>query len=132
LISGATAIRPITPGFSANFQCLSANPQLAIFILRPMNTHIKTAIAATVAAIGLVALASGTVVANASPSSSVSAQDTDTNVDGAAVDTDGTQGSYKQAMTGTVTGGAQMSTPQSFAGFCLPSSASASSCTGHG
>ena len=97
-----------------------------------MNTHIKTAIAATVAAIGLVALASGTVVANASPSSSVSAQDTDTNVDGAAVDTDGTQGSYKQAMTGTVTGGAQMSTPQSFAGFCLPSSASASSCTGHG
>jgi hypothetical protein len=71
-------------------------------------------------------------VANAtSPSSSVSAQDTSNNVDGAAIDADGTQGSYKPAMDGTSTQGADMSTPQFKTGYCLPSSASATSCTGH-
>jgi len=74
-----------------------------------MNLVLKTALVA--AGIGLAAAFGGTVVATASPSSSVSAQDSDSNVDGAAIDTDGTQGTYKPAMDGTVTG-APMSTPQ--------------------
>ena len=78
----------------------------------PANLILKSTLVA--AGIGLAAAFGGTVVA-ASPSSSVSAQDTDSNVDGAAIDTDGTQGDYKPAMDGTVTG-AQMSTPQYKAG----------------
>jgi hypothetical protein len=78
-----------------------------------MNLILKSALVA--AGIGLAAAFGGAVVANASPSSSVSAQDSDSNVDGAAIDTDGTQGAYKPAMDGTVTG-SQMSTPQYRAG----------------
>ena len=44
------------------------------------------------------AMVSRRVTAVASPSSSVSAQDTDSNVDGAAIDTDGTQGDFKPAI----------------------------------
>jgi len=77
--------------------------------VRAMNLVLKTALVA--AGVGLAAAFGGTVVATASPSSSVSAQDSDSNVDGAAIDTDGTQGTYKPAMDGTVTG-APMSTPQ--------------------
>jgi hypothetical protein len=78
-----------------------------------MNHVMKSTLVA--AGIGLAAAFGGTVVANASPSSSVSAQDSDSNVDGAAIDTDGTQGDYKPAIDGTVTG-APMSTPQYKAG----------------
>ena len=74
-----------------------------------MNLILKSALVA--ASIGLAAAFGGIVIANASPASSVSAQDSDSNVDGAAIDTDGTQGTYKPAMDGTVTG-APMSTPQ--------------------
>lgn len=81
--------------------------------MESMNLILKSAFVA--ASIGLAAAFGGTVVAEASPASSVSAQDSDTNVDGAAIDTDGTQGDYKPAMDGTVTG-AQMSTPQYKAG----------------
>ena len=94
-----------------------------------MNLFLKTVVVA--AGIGLAAAGGGTVVANAtSPSSSVSAQDTSNNVDGAAIDTDGTQGSYKPAMDGTETN-SQSSAPQYKAGSCLPSSASGSACMGH-
>ena len=94
-----------------------------------MNLFLKTVVVA--AGIGLAAAGGGTVVANAtSPSSSVSAQDTSNNVDGAAIDTDGTQGSYKPAMDGTETN-SQSSAPQYKAGYCLPSSASGSACMGH-
>jgi hypothetical protein len=78
-----------------------------------MNLTLKSALVA--AGIGLAVAFGGPVVANASPSSSVSAQDSDSNIDGAAIDTDGTQGTYKTAMDGTVTG-AQMYTPQYKAG----------------
>jgi len=74
-----------------------------------MNLFLKSAL--VTAGIGLTVAFGSTVVANASPSSSVSAQDSDSNVDGAAIDTDGTQGTYKPATDGTVIG-AQMSTPQ--------------------
>ena len=78
-----------------------------------MNLVFKSALVA--AGIGLAAGFGGTVIANASPSSSVSAQDSDSNIDGAAIDTDGTQGDYKPAIDGTITG-SQMSTPQYKAG----------------
>jgi len=78
-----------------------------------MNLILKSTL--VTAGIGLAVTFGGTVVAHASPSSSVSAQDSDSNVDGAAIDTDGTQGTYKPAMDGTVTG-AQMSSPQYKAG----------------
>lgn len=78
-----------------------------------MNLILKSAVVA--ASIGLAAAFGSIGIANASPASSVSAQDSDSNVDGAAIDTDGTQGDYKPAMDGTVTG-AQMSTPQYKAG----------------
>ena len=81
--------------------------------MESMNLILKSALVA--ASIGLSAAFGGIGIANASPASSVSAQDSDSNVDGAAIDTDGTQGNYKPAMDGTVTG-AQMSTPQYKAG----------------
>jgi len=65
--------------------------------------------------ISLAAAVGGPVTAVASPSSSVSAQDTDSNVDGAVIDTDGTQGDYKPAMDGTETT-APMASPQYKAG----------------
>jgi len=77
--------------------------------VKAMNLVLRSALVA--AGIGLAVAFGNTAVVNASPSSSVSAQDSDSNVDGAAIDTDGTQGTYKPAMDGTVTG-APMSTPQ--------------------
>jgi hypothetical protein len=64
------------------------------------------------AGIGLAVAFNGPVTAVASPSSSVSAQDTDSNVDGAAIDTDGTQGDFKPAMDGTTTANGNESAPQ--------------------
>jgi hypothetical protein len=64
------------------------------------------------AGIGLAVAFNGPVTAVASPSSSVSAQDTDSNIDGAAIDTDGTQGAFKPAMDGTTTANGNESAPQ--------------------
>jgi hypothetical protein len=69
--------------------------------------------AAVVAGIALATAFGGTVVAAAaSPSSTLTVQDADSNGDGAAVDADGTQGSYKPAMDGTSTGPMMVATPQ--------------------
>jgi len=68
------------------------------------------------AGISLAAAVGGPVIAVASPSSSVSAQDSDSNVDGAVIDTDGTQGSYKPAMDGTTIANGNVSAPQFKAG----------------
>jgi hypothetical protein len=55
----------------------------------------------------------GTVVASAaSPSTTLTVQDADSNHDGAAVDADGTQGSYKPAMDGSMTAPLMVATPQ--------------------
>jgi len=75
-----------------------------------MKLIFKSALVA--AGISLAAATGGAAYAVASPSSSVSAQDSDSNVDGAVVDTDGTQGDYKPAMDGTTTANGNESAPQ--------------------
>jgi hypothetical protein len=68
-----------------------------------MNIVFKATVVA--AGIGLATLFGGTAVAFAgSPSSTLSVQDGDSGHDGAAIDSDGTQGDYKAAMDGTETG----------------------------
>lgn len=68
-----------------------------------MNIVFKATVVA--AGIGLATLFGGTAVAFASsPSSTLSVQDGDSGNDGAAIDSDGTQGDYKAAMDGTETG----------------------------
>lgn len=65
------------------------------------------------AAIVLAGAFDGTAVAAAgSPSSTISVQDGGSGADGAAVDTDGTQGSYKTAMDGSESGPVMVATPQ--------------------
>ncbi len=65
------------------------------------------------AAIVLAGAFGGTAVAAAgSPSSTISVQDGGSGADGAAVDTDGTQGSYKTAMDGSESGPIMVATPQ--------------------
>ncbi|MCB0935881.1 MAG: hypothetical protein H6522_12940 [Mycolicibacterium sp.] len=69
--------------------------------------------AVVVAAIVLAGAFGGTAVAAAgSPSSTISVQDGGSGADGAAVDTDGTQGSYKSAMDGSESGPVMVATPQ--------------------
>ncbi|MCB0946944.1 MAG: hypothetical protein KDB49_19115 [Mycobacterium sp.] len=69
--------------------------------------------AVVVAAIVLAGAFGGTAVAAAgSPSSTISVQDGGSGADGAAVDTDGTQGSYKTAMDGSESGPIMVATPQ--------------------
>ncbi|HMZ15939.1 MAG TPA: hypothetical protein PLI79_12840 [Mycobacterium sp.] len=69
--------------------------------------------AVVVAAIVLAGAFGGTAVAAAgSPSSTISVQDGGSGADGAAVDTDGTQGSYKTAMDGSESGPVMVATPQ--------------------
>jgi hypothetical protein len=74
----------------------------------------KVILKATIVAsgIGLAALFGGNAVAAASPSSTLTVQDGDSGNDGAAIDSDGTQGSYKAAMDGTETGPIMVATPQ--------------------
>jgi hypothetical protein len=72
----------------------------------------KTVKIVVVAGIILTTTFSGTAVAAAaSPKSTLTAQDTDSGKDGATIDADGTQGSYKPAMDGTETA-PWMVTPQ--------------------
>ena len=69
--------------------------------------------AVVVAAIVLAGAFGGTAVAAAgSPSSTISVQDGGSGADGAAVDTDGTQGSHKTAMDGSESGPVMVATPQ--------------------
>ena len=74
----------------------------------------KVILKATVVAggIGLAALFGGNAVALASPTSTLTVQDGDSGKDGAAIDSDGTQGSYKPAMDGTETGPIMDAVPQ--------------------
>ncbi len=75
----------------------------------------KFILKATVVAggIALASLFGGNAVAFAtSPSSTLTVQDGDSGKDGAAIDSDGTQGTYKQAMDGTETGPIMVATPQ--------------------
>ena len=76
-----------------------------------MNIVLKAAV--VTAGIGLATLFGGTAVAFAgSPSSTLTVQDADSGHDGAAIDSDGTQGDYKAAMDGTETGPLMVATPQ--------------------
>ena len=76
-----------------------------------MKIILKAAVVA--AGIGLATLFGGTGVAFAgSPSSTLTVQDGDSGHDGAAIDSDGTQGSYKAAMDGTETGPIMDAVPQ--------------------
>ena len=74
----------------------------------------KVILKATVVAggIGLATLFGGNAVAFASPTSTLTVQDGDSGKDGAAIDSDGTQGSYKPAMDGTETGPIMVAVPQ--------------------
>ena len=74
----------------------------------------KVILKATVVAggIGLAALFGGNAVALASPTSTLTVQDGDSGKDGAAIDSDGTQGTYKPAMDGTETGPIMDAVPQ--------------------
>jgi hypothetical protein len=75
----------------------------------------KIVLKATVVAlgVGLATLFGGTAVAFAgSPSSTLTVQDGDSGNDGAAIDSDGTQGDYKAAMDGSETGPIMVATPQ--------------------
>ena len=76
-----------------------------------MKIILKAAVVA--AGIGLATLFGGTAVAFAgSPSSTLTVQDGYSGHDGAAIDSDGTQGSYKAAMDGTETGPIMDAVPQ--------------------
>jgi hypothetical protein len=68
--------------------------------------------AVVLAGIVLVSAFGGTVVAAASPKSTVTVQDGANSGDGAGVDTDGTQGDYKPAMDGTSTSPIMVAAPQ--------------------
>jgi hypothetical protein len=65
------------------------------------------------AGIGLAALFGGIGVASAgSPTTTFAIQDGDSGNDGAAIDSDGTQGDYKAAVDGSTTGPLMVATPQ--------------------
>ena len=68
--------------------------------------------AVVVAGIVLTAAFGGTAAAAASPTSTLTVQDGASGKDGAAIDADGTQGSYKAAMDGTETGPMMDAVPQ--------------------
>jgi len=69
-----------------------------------------------VAGIALASAFGGTVVAAASPTSTLTVQDGDSGADGAAIDTDGTMGDYKAAIDGSMTGPILTAAPQDKAG----------------
>ncbi|WP_167096902.1 hypothetical protein [Mycobacterium sp. DL592] len=75
-----------------------------------MNNTVKGAI--VVAGIVLAGAFGGTVVAAASPKTTLTVQDGDSGKDGAGIDSDGTQGSYKAAMDGTEAGPIMDAVPQ--------------------
>ena len=76
-----------------------------------MKNMVKGAV--VVAGIVLTAAFGGTAVAAAaSPKSTLTVQDGDSGKDGAGIDSDGTQGSYKAAMDGTETGPIMDAVPQ--------------------
>ena len=75
-----------------------------------MKIILKATIVA--AGIGLATLFGGNAVALASPSSTLTVQDDTSGAGGAAIDSDGTQGSYKPAMDGTETGPIMDAVPQ--------------------
>jgi hypothetical protein len=75
-----------------------------------MKKIVKAAV--VVAGIVLTTAFGGTVVAAASPKSTLTVQDGDSGKDGAGIDSDGTQGSYKAAMDGTETGPIMDAVPQ--------------------
>ncbi|MGY4710870.1 hypothetical protein ACXDF8_15130 [Mycolicibacterium sp. CBM1] len=66
------------------------------------------------AAIGVAGLFGGVAVASAttSPTTTFAVQDGDSGYDGAAIDSDGTQGSFKSAMDGSEAGPILVATPQ--------------------
>lgn len=65
------------------------------------------------AGIGLAAMFGSTGVASAdSPSSTLAIQDGDSGADGALIDADGTQGDYKAAVDGSMSGPLMVATPQ--------------------
>ncbi len=67
--------------------------------------------------IGLAALFGGIGVASAgSPTTTFAVQDGDSGADGAAIDSDGTQGDYKSAVDGSMNGPVMVATPQTKAG----------------
>jgi hypothetical protein len=69
--------------------------------------------AVVVAGIALTtAFGGGAIAAAASPKSTLTVQDGSSGHDGAGVDTDGTQGSYKPAMDATMTGPMMDAVPQ--------------------
>ncbi|WP_445167298.1 hypothetical protein ACTXG7_26375 [Mycolicibacterium sp. Dal123E01] len=68
--------------------------------------------AVVVAGIALATAFGPTVVAVASPSSTLSVQDGDSGVGGAAIDADGTQGDYKSAVDGSMAGPLIVASPQ--------------------
>lgn len=73
---------------------------------------IFSAVAAS-AAIGLAGMFGGMAVASASsPTVTFAVQDGDSGHDGAAIDSDGTQGSYKSAVDGSEAGPIMVATPQ--------------------
>lgn len=68
--------------------------------------------AVVVAGIALATALGPTVVAVASPSTTFAIQDGDSGNGGAAIDSDGTQGDYKAAVDGAMTGPLMVATPQ--------------------
>ena len=68
--------------------------------------------AVVVAGITLATAFGPTVVAVASPSSTLSVQDGDSGAGGAAIDSDGTQGDYKSAVDGAMNGPQMVASPQ--------------------
>jgi hypothetical protein len=75
-----------------------------------MKLILKGAVA--VAGIALATAVGPTVVAVASPSTTFAVQDGDSGVGGAAIDSDGTQGDYKSAVDGSMTGPQMVAAPQ--------------------
>jgi hypothetical protein len=72
--------------------------------------------AVVVAGIALATALGPSVVAVASPSSTLSIQDGDSGAGGAAIDSDGTQGDYKSAVDGSMNGPLMVASPQFTAG----------------
>ena len=68
--------------------------------------------ALVVAGIGLATALGPTVVAGASPSTTLAVQDGDSGNNGAAIDSDGTMGDYKAAVDGSMNGPLIVATPQ--------------------
>ena len=86
--------------------------------MKKRTTALTASFAMAGAGVGIVlavGLGGGAGIASAKPSSTITVQDQD-NKDGAAVDTDGTVGSFKQATDGNASGPIEVATPQVHAG----------------